>query len=242
MPRDSLKKQAAEAFADPRWRSYLGHRCDIREADNEPDPSRGSKGYATTIQAIGADPALHARDFQRYRYVLVIDEMHHVAKGSLWAEALGALIEHAAMVIYMSGTLSRDDNKPIAFIRYEDLPDGTSGVVLESEPDYRVIRYTRAQALAEEATLPIYFERLDGAARWIDVQGVEREVSNSCLARAEWKLKGSEWRITTSTRVTVRRPFDGQPRPCPATPPSNGKADGMKGGRQGGHREAPSWR
>jgi superfamily II DNA or RNA helicase len=178
VPRDSLKKQAAEAFADPRWRDFLSHRLEIREADNEPDPTRGSNGYATTLQAIGAAPELHAREFKRHRYVLVLDEMHHVAEGSLWAEALGPLIENAVMVVFMSGTLSRDDDKPIAFIRYEDLPDGTSGVVLESEPDYRVVRYTRAQALAEEATLPIYFERLDGAARWIDTSGEEREAGS----------------------------------------------------------------
>ena len=54
VPRDSLRLQAEEAFADPTWRIALGHGLSVRAADNAPDPSRGLAGYVTTYQA---DPA-----------------------------------------------------------------------------------------------------------------------------------------------------------------------------------------
>ena len=50
VPRDSLRLQAEEAFADAGWRATLGHALSVRAADNEPDPSRGLAGYVTTYQ------------------------------------------------------------------------------------------------------------------------------------------------------------------------------------------------
>jgi hypothetical protein len=48
VPRDSLRLQAEEAFADPAWRAALGHALSVRAADNAPgDPCRGLAGYVT---------------------------------------------------------------------------------------------------------------------------------------------------------------------------------------------------
>src|SRR5215218_10319126 len=44
VPRDSLRLQAEEAFADRAWRTVLGHALSVRVAGNEPDPSRGLAG------------------------------------------------------------------------------------------------------------------------------------------------------------------------------------------------------
>src|ERR671932_34075 len=54
VPRDSLRLQAEEAFADPSWRSALGHGLSVRAAENELDPSRGLASYITTYQAVAA--------------------------------------------------------------------------------------------------------------------------------------------------------------------------------------------
>src|SRR5918911_2029048 len=78
VPRDSLRLQAEEAFADPSWRSALGHGLSVRAADNEPDPSRGLAGYITTYQAIAAAPDLHLAAVRRRRTLLVVDEVHHL--------------------------------------------------------------------------------------------------------------------------------------------------------------------
>src|SRR5579885_3395136 len=52
VPRDSLRLQAEEAFADPTWRAALSHSLSLRAADNAPDPSRGLAGYITTYQGL----------------------------------------------------------------------------------------------------------------------------------------------------------------------------------------------
>ena len=45
VPRDSLRLQAEEAFADPVWRAALGHDLSVRAAENLPgDPCRGLAG------------------------------------------------------------------------------------------------------------------------------------------------------------------------------------------------------
>src|SRR5919199_115658 len=78
VPRDSLRLQAEEAFADPSWRGALAHGLAVRAADNEPDPSRGLAGYVTTYQAIAAAPELHLTEIRRRRTLLVVDEVHHL--------------------------------------------------------------------------------------------------------------------------------------------------------------------
>src|SRR5215212_9414219 len=78
VPRDSLRLQAEEAFADPAWRAALGHAVSVRAAENAPDPCRGLQGYVTTYQGVAAAPGLHLAEFQRHRYLLVVDEVHHL--------------------------------------------------------------------------------------------------------------------------------------------------------------------
>ena len=59
VPRDSLRLQAEEAFADPAWRTALGHALSVRAAGNDADPCRGLSGYVTTYQGVAAAPDLH---------------------------------------------------------------------------------------------------------------------------------------------------------------------------------------
>lgn len=177
VPRDSLRKQAEHAFLDPFFRRMLGHGREIRATKNETDPTRGYDGYVTTYQAIGADPDLHEHEFRRHRYVLVLDEVHHVSQGSAWDRAIRPLVERAAVVILLSGTLSRSDGEKIAFVDYEMHSNGQQVPVERNTDTLRVIRYSRQMALQEEAVLPIYFERVDGRAKW-DQEGVEISVGS----------------------------------------------------------------
>src|SRR5687768_11520448 len=52
VPRDSLRLQAEEAFADPAWRDALNHAVSVRAAENAPDPCRGLQGWITTYQGV----------------------------------------------------------------------------------------------------------------------------------------------------------------------------------------------
>src|SRR3954470_6435942 len=78
VPRDTLRRQAEEAFVDPAWRAFLGHAHAIRAAENAPDPCRGLSGYVTTFQAVAAAPELHLAEFRKHRYLLAVDELHHL--------------------------------------------------------------------------------------------------------------------------------------------------------------------
>jgi len=78
VPRETLKYQAEEAFADASWRNTLRHALSVRAADNTPNPSRELAGYVTTYQAVAAAPDLHLAEFQRHRTLLVVDELHHL--------------------------------------------------------------------------------------------------------------------------------------------------------------------
>jgi superfamily II DNA or RNA helicase len=167
VPRNSLKYQGEAEFLSPHW----GTAKRIRAAENGADLSRGCDGYVTTYQAIGADPECHAREFRRYRYILFLDEFHHVEEGSAWHMALRALVCNAALVVKASGTLSRGDGGKIAFLEYD-----ASGPVLTETALRRVISYSRGEAVRDGAVLKTEFKAVDGESEWEEQDG-RRETS-----------------------------------------------------------------
>jgi superfamily II DNA or RNA helicase len=123
-PRESLAQQCAEGFEEPLFRGMLKHNYSINEATNCVDPCRGLSGYATTYQAIGADRSqINLHEFKRHRYLLCLDEVHHVAEDSNWHKQLTPLYEAAAFILLMTGTLERGDKQKIAFIPHKEVVD-----------------------------------------------------------------------------------------------------------------------
>ncbi len=158
VPRNNLKYQGESEFlgniikTDKRLRATNG---------NDMDPCRGADGYITTYQAIGQNPGLHYDESKNHRYIVFLDEPHHVAKGSSWEAALKPIIDNASLIILASGTLSRNDKKEIAFIDYKfNLP------VLKNSEYTRVINYNRSDALKEKAIVSLDFETIDCNAIW----------------------------------------------------------------------------
>ncbi|WP_442918988.1 DEAD/DEAH box helicase [Methylobacterium sp. WSM2598] len=177
VPRDSLRLQAEEAFADPAWRAALGHALSVRAADNTPDPARGLSGYVTTYQAVAAAPSLHLAEMRRSDTLLVIDEVHHLpalggevpeGEAAAWSRALLPLFQHARLRLLLSGTLERADGRRILWLPYRDGEAGRAPVPDTAAPGWAVIGYSRAQALAERAVLPVQFGALDGEASWLE--------------------------------------------------------------------------
>ena len=166
-PRMSLQDQAERNFIDPFFRDLLKHRLAIRASTNEQSPCRGFQGFVTTYQAIGVDKDQTVlNDFRRKRYILILDEYHHAeAEDGSWTKALLPLYEKAAFRVLMSGTLSRGDGKKLAFTPYIETKGG-SVPVLEGNKETAVIEYTRADALAEKAILPLSFIFAEGSAQW----------------------------------------------------------------------------
>ena len=189
VPRDSLRLQAEEAFADSMWRTTLGHALSIRAAENTPDLCRGLAGYVTTYQGIAAAPALHLEEFRRHRYLLVVDEVHHLPalaeftvdpivaprddEASGWSRAIVPLLEAARLRLLLSGTLERADGRGILWLPYRQGPRSSTREVDLAAPGWAVVGYSRAQALADRAVLPVMFGALDGEARWRDEDGLD---------------------------------------------------------------------
>lgn len=188
VPRDSLRLQAEEAFADQAWRDILGHALSVRAAENNPDLCRGLAGYVTTYQGIAAAPALHLAEFKAHRYLLVVDEIHHLPalpdlavdpvaapqedEASGWSRAIAPLLEMARIRLLLSGTLERADGRGILWLPYRRGPRTATREVDLDAPNWAVVGYSRAQALADRAVLPVMFGALDGQATWLDEGGL----------------------------------------------------------------------
>jgi superfamily II DNA or RNA helicase len=162
VPRNSLKYQGEGEFCDPHWMTSKR----IRAAENGDDLSRDLAGYVTTYQAVGQNPECHAAEFKRHKYILFLDEFHHVAEGSEWHRAIGPLVKSAALVILASGTLSRGDGERIAFLGYAG-----GEPFLDNLTTRRVITYPRSAAIADGAILPVCFNLVDGDAEWEEIDG-----------------------------------------------------------------------
>jgi superfamily II DNA or RNA helicase len=186
VPRMSLQDQGERNFQDPFFRRLLNHNLAIRTSTNEPNPCRGLNGFVTTYQALGMPSGkLVWEEFKRRRYILVLDEFHHVEENGVWHNALQPLVDEAAYLVLMTGTIERGDGKAIAFIPYGD--DGAGGlapVVTESE-EMAVVEYGRQIALEEKAILPLYFRLSDGAVSW-KKDGHEYSVDSLAEANRLW--------------------------------------------------------
>lgn len=186
-PRTSLQDQGERAFLDPRFRRELNHNLIIRSSTNQENPSRGTAGFTTTYQALAVDISKTAlRDFERHRYILVLDEFHHLAEGGEWTAPIRELYERAKYRLLMTGTLSRGDQQKIAFTPYCPKPAyNISGKEQSFIPDFAsakntaLISYTRSDALAEQAIIPLEFHFADGLCKWQKVSGKEVEAKLS---------------------------------------------------------------
>jgi superfamily II DNA or RNA helicase len=210
VPRDSLRLQAEEAFADPSWRDALGHALGMRAAENAPDPARGLAGYVTTYQGVAAAPDLHLAEARRHRTLLVVDEMHHLpapddapasenaddpAQG--WSAALLPLLECARVRLLLSGTLERSDGRRILWLPYRRGPKAGQIEVDLAAPGWAVVGYSRAQALAERAVLPVTFGALDGEARWLEPVQTGPDGTRGRAEAGPHRLSGSHPTETT---------------------------------------------
>ncbi len=174
-PRASLQDQAERNFIDPRFRQMFGHNLVIRQATNDHNPSRGTAGFVTTYQALGVDQDQTVlRDFERHRYILILDEFHHLAVDGEWTEPIRELYDRAVFRVLMTGTLQRGDEKRIAFLPYEQTGENEYTPSLRGRDDNLApIFYTRRGALADCAVIPLEFHFADGVASWRKESGRE---------------------------------------------------------------------
>jgi superfamily II DNA or RNA helicase len=176
-PRLSLTDQAEREFVNPYFRTMFNHSLKIRQSTNENNPCRSLDGFATTYNAAGLDEGLLVEQFRHYRYILIMDEFHHIQEDSLWHKQIAPLWALAKYRIPMTGTLERGDQSRIAFTPYRGHGKNITPF-LQNSHDTAVIRYTRADALAEKAIIPLAFHLSDGSAEWEDRRGKTVKVSS----------------------------------------------------------------
>ena len=162
VPRNSLKYQGEDEFCNPHWQTNKR----IRAAENGEDLSRGLAGYVTTYQAVGTNAKCHAKEFKKNKYILFLDEFHHIAEGSEWHKSVQPLVDSAVLVIKASGTLSRGDGQRIAFMEYS-----CGEPFLQNTETQRVISYGRRAAITDGAIMPVQFSLIDGEAEWEEMDG-----------------------------------------------------------------------
>jgi superfamily II DNA or RNA helicase len=188
VPRDALRTQGENDFADLRKRNLFGHQSLIRASGNDVRPSRDYIGYVTTYQAVAQNPKLHEDEFRLRPYILILDECHHVPfKGesedgeAAFYNAVAPLVELAKLRIFASGTLERHDGHKIAFWPYVR---AVNAEIPRTEQDvddlaWAFIRYRRSDALEQRAIVPLHFYAMDGRARWFDPKtSEERDVES----------------------------------------------------------------
>lgn len=178
VPRSVLQDQGARGFQDPSHRALLGHRLEAMMTTNQEHPTRGCAAYVTTYQALAADTRkVNAKEFRRKRYLLVLDEPHHIEEGGIWHEAIQPLYDRAVLRVMMSGTFERGEGTPIAFLPYTTTDQGDR-IDWESTESRAVIRYTLADALREQACIDLTVQYANCQATWLDAQGVQHHVES----------------------------------------------------------------
>jgi hypothetical protein len=124
------------------------------------------------------DEGLLRQEFLRYRYILIMDEFHHIQNDALWHIKIAPIYELAAFRILMTGTLERGNKSKIAFVSYGYISGNKLSPILQKNENTEVIRYTRTDALAERAIIPLAFHLADGSAEWEENTGKKIKISS----------------------------------------------------------------
>ena len=178
VPRSVLQDQGARGFQNPSHRVLLGHRLEAMITTNQANPTKGCGAYITTYQALAADTRkINAKEFRRKRYLLVLDEPHHLEEGGMWHAAIQPLYDQAVLRVLMSGTFERGEGTSIAFLPYANTDRGDR-IDWSTTETRAVIRYTLADALREQACIDLTVHYANCQATWLDTQGVEHHVES----------------------------------------------------------------
>jgi len=195
-PRKTLKYQGEAGFKDPVFRQMFNHNLSIRSSTNEVDPCRGLNGFLSTYQAVGLDVEQTVlREIRSKRYIVVLDENHHLESDSLWEDAIRPIFEAAKYRIRMTGTLERASGKTIAFTDYVKTPAGYQPSL---EPkNGRVITYSRADALSERAIIPLKFFFLYAKTQWKEENGDIKKYDSLYLVKPKDRGKALYTAVNT---------------------------------------------
>jgi len=152
-PTEHLKLQWAEAAA------RAGIPIDPAYSAGKGKTASDYLGIAVTYAGVAVNPlALRIRT-ERFKTLVILDEVHHAGDALAWGEGVREAFEPAHRRLALTGTPFRSDVNPIPFVSYAPGSDG----VPRSEADYT---YGYAEALADRVVRPVLFMAYSGELQW----------------------------------------------------------------------------
>jgi superfamily II DNA or RNA helicase len=152
-PTEHLKLQWAEAAG------RAGIPIDPAFAAGKGRTAQDYLGIAVTYAGVGVNPlALRIRT-ERFKTLVILDEIHHAGDALSWGEGVREAFEPAHRRLALTGTPFRSDVNPIPFVTYAPGDDG----VPRSVADYA---YGYADALADRVVRPVLFMAYSGELQW----------------------------------------------------------------------------
>ncbi|HYO41009.1 MAG TPA: DEAD/DEAH box helicase [Nocardioidaceae bacterium] len=155
-PTEHLKAQWAEASA------RAGIPIDPAYTGRKGRTSTDYVGVAVTYAGVSSNPLAHRVRTERFKTLVILDEVHHAGDAMSWGEAVREAFEPAQRRLSLTGTPFRSDVNPIPFVTYAPSPGDAPGV-LRCVPDSS---YGYAEALADHVVRPVLFLAYSGEMQW----------------------------------------------------------------------------
>ena len=152
-PTEHLKVQWAEAAAK------VGLAIDPAYSATQGRAGKDYVGIALTYAGVATNPLAFRLRTERFRTLVILDEVHHAGDALSWGEAVREAFEPATRRLALTGTPFRSDVNPIPFVTYA--PDGEG--VPRSAADYT---YGYTEALADHVVRPVLFMAYSGELQW----------------------------------------------------------------------------
>jgi superfamily II DNA or RNA helicase len=152
-PTEHLKTQWAEAAA------RVGIPIDPAYSGGKGRTSKDFVGIAVTYAGVAANPLAHRVRTERFKTLVILDEIHHAGDALSWGEAVREAFEPAHRRLALTGTPFRSDVNPIPFVTYA--PDGDG--VPRSVADFT---YGYGHALRDHVVRPVLFWAYGGDLQW----------------------------------------------------------------------------
>ncbi len=152
-PTEHLKSQWAEAAA------RAGIPIDPTYSAGKGKTSQDFVGIAVTYAGVAVNPLAMRIRTERFKTLVILDEVHHAGDALSWGEGVREAFEPATRRMALTGTPFRSDINPIPFVTYAPGNDG----VPRSLADYT---YGYAHALADHVVRPVLFLAYSGEMQW----------------------------------------------------------------------------
>jgi len=152
-PTEHLKTQWAEAAA------RVGIPIDPAYSGGKGRTSKDFVGIAVTYAGVAANPLAHRVRTERFKTLVILDEIHHAGDALSWGEAVREAFEPAHRRLALTGTPFRSDVNPIPFVTYAPDAEGLPRSVAD-------FTYGYGHALRDHVVRPVLFWAYGGDLQW----------------------------------------------------------------------------